>query len=38
VIILLYVFTLSRREQNLRDEVEALQKSIEEEKKADRMP
>ena len=36
VIILLYVFTLSRREKHLRDEVEALQKSIEEEKKADR--
>ncbi len=34
VIILLYVFSLTRREQHLRDEVEELKKSIEEEQKA----
>ncbi len=33
VIILFYIFTLSRRERNLENEIEALKKSVEEEKK-----
>ncbi len=31
VIVLVYIFTLSRREQNLRDQMEELKKSVEEE-------
>lgn len=34
VIILLYIYSLSRREQNLRDQVDELKKSVEDEKKA----
>lgn len=33
VIILLYVFTLSRRERNLRDELEDLKRSVRDEKR-----
>lgn len=31
IIILIYVFTLSRREQNLRDQMNELKKTVEEE-------
>ena len=31
VIVLIYIFTLSRREKNLRDEMNELKKSVEEE-------
>lgn len=33
VIILLYVFTLSRRERNLRDEIDDLKRSVRDEKR-----
>ena len=33
VIILLYVFTLSRREKNLRDEIDDLKQSVRDEKR-----
>jgi CcmD family protein len=36
VIILLYVFTLSRREKHLRDEIHDLKRSLDDEKRNDR--
>ncbi len=35
VIILLYIFTLSRREKNLRDDIDELKRSLRDEKRND---